>query len=211
MKSFSYMCFVSLISSAISNGNLADQRTRAVTNTDVVSHTFCEGNLPAEVTMKKRTLKEVHTYAELKHDPHSSLPPAFTVCSTILITTCQSFYWPIWFNILDNQGGQLITAYLRQSTFESTLRILFSRESTKIIKGMIAPLFPNEWTRSCMAINTTSGLIDWVVEGAHVLTFVSEEITNKGKLPQSLTKKLILGARYYGGYWSAASNNIVSL
>ena len=62
-------------------------RTRAVaTKTNVVSLAFCESSLPADGKMGKKTLKEVHTYAELKDNPHASLPESFTVCSTIMIT-----------------------------------------------------------------------------------------------------------------------------
>ena len=80
------------------------RRTRAVAQTDVVSLTFCESNLPAEDNKGKKTLEEVHTYAELKNDPRGSLPDAFTVCSTIMTAGCQSSSSPRIFNILDNNA-----------------------------------------------------------------------------------------------------------
>ena len=61
------------------------RRTRAVPKTIVVSLAFCESNLPAEDKMGKKTLEEVHTYAELKNDPRGSLPDAFTICSMIMM------------------------------------------------------------------------------------------------------------------------------
>ena len=45
-------------------------------DTSVASLEFCESSLPAEDKKGKKTLEEVHTYAELKHDPHH--PDLFT-------------------------------------------------------------------------------------------------------------------------------------
>ena len=54
--------------------------------TNVVSLAFCESRLAAEDKMGKKELAEVHTYAELKHDPEASFPESFTVCSSIMTT-----------------------------------------------------------------------------------------------------------------------------
>ena len=81
------------------NENAQQRRTSF---TDVVSIAFCEADLPPEDKMGKQTLEEVHSYAELKYDPRASLPDSFTVCSTIMITGCQSAEWPSFFNIFDN-------------------------------------------------------------------------------------------------------------
>ena len=67
--------------------------------TDVVNIAFCEADLPPWDKMGKKTLEEVHSYAELKDDPRASLPDSFTVCSTIMITGCQGAEWPTFFNI----------------------------------------------------------------------------------------------------------------
>ena len=76
--------------------------------TNMVSLAFCESGLPAEDKMVKKTLEELHTYAELKDDPRASLPDSFTVCSSTMTTGCQSFVSPPFFNILDNNGGQFM-------------------------------------------------------------------------------------------------------
>ena len=62
-----------IVRNADSNGIPVLRRTRALTNTNVVSHAFCDSSLPAEEKMGKKTMEEVHTYAELKHDPRASL------------------------------------------------------------------------------------------------------------------------------------------
>ena len=73
----------------------AEARSSNERTKEVISLTFCESNLPAEDKMGKKTLEEVHTYAELKHDPRASLPNSFTVCSTIMTAGCQRENWPI--------------------------------------------------------------------------------------------------------------------
>ena len=63
----------------------ANHKTRESPNgfTRVVSHAFSDSNLSAEDKMDKKTLEDVHTYAELKLDPHKNLPESFTICSTL--------------------------------------------------------------------------------------------------------------------------------
>ena len=91
MKLYGHLCII-LFAEASSNEIYVLRKTRAVAQTNVVSLTFCESNLPAEDNMGKKTLEEVHTYAELKHDPRASLPDSFTVCSTIMTSGCQREY-----------------------------------------------------------------------------------------------------------------------
>ena len=63
-------------------------------------------SLPPEDMIKKQTLSEVGTYAELKDDPNSSPLQSFTICSTIMATILQNPY-PVFFNILDDQQSQI--------------------------------------------------------------------------------------------------------
>ena len=110
--------------------------------------------------MGKQALEEGHTYAELKHDPRASLPESFTVCSTIMPTGCQSYNNLAFFNIMDNNGGQFMVPLLSHGSIESEAVIYFSGENVlPLLNGKLPPLFPNQWTRCCMAVNTTSGLI----------------------------------------------------
>ena len=101
MKFSGHLCILLLSAEASSNNISLLRRTGAVAQTNVVSLTFCESNLPAEDKMGKKTLEEVHTFAELKHDPRGALPDSFTVCSTTMTAGCQSLFWPILFGILD--------------------------------------------------------------------------------------------------------------
>ena len=137
--------------------------------TYVVNHSFCEANLPPEDVEGKNTLGEVYAYAELKHDPRSALPQSFTICSTTTTTNCKCLNDPIFFNVLNDQLEQIVSTYLKTS-IDSTLGIDFSTWSTERLYNMIPPTFPYKWTRSCMAINSTSGSINWVVEGVLVMS-----------------------------------------
>ena len=147
MKLYGHLCM--LLSSASSNGISLLRRTRAVDKTYVVSLNF-----------------NAETYAELKNDSRESLPDAFTVCSTIMAAGKN---WPILFNMLDNNGDQFLAPTLVTGAIEGGIQIGFRQRLTPWLVGKIPPLFPNEWTRSCIAVNTTSGLLQWVVDGILVL------------------------------------------
>ena len=204
---FALLCVV--ISST--NGNLMSRKTRAVKKTDVVSNTFCESSLSAEEKTGKKTLEEVHTYAELKHDPRASLPDSFTICSTIMTTGCPNLPWPAFFTMLDNNRAQFLAPISIQDTVDGSLKIFYLNGASAEVAGKIPPLFPNQWTRSCMAINATSGLIHWVVEGTLVMNTTSEEVKKTKSRPKDLSKKLVLGARSYAGVWRAKSDKVTNL
>ena len=167
--------------------------------TSVLSHTF-QG---ADLSPKTKLLGEVQTFAELKYDLRSSLPNSFTICSTVMATKHPGYY-PIFFNLVDDQQGQIIAPWFFPS-IEGRLGIYFATWSTDAIYNKIPPIFSNHWYRSCVAINSSSQSIDWVVEGSHVLK--SQKVREPLGLPQSL----ILGALWYGGKWKPVSNKVTNL
>ena len=126
----------------VANNIPLQRRTRTTVNsfTDVVSHAFCDSSLQAEEKIAKKSLEEVHTFAELKHDPRASLPDLFSICSTIMTPSCRSDIWPTIFTILGNEQTQFLAAICLSGA----------------IIGETPLLFPNQWTRNCMAVNTTS-------------------------------------------------------
>ena len=168
--------------------------TRATSNTftDVVNHAFCESDLSTEDKRGKKRLEDVHTYAELKHDRRASLPDSFTVCSTIMTSGCLSFGRPSFFTVLDNDRGPFLSAYFIPRGITSKLGIGFRQRNAQMITGKIPPLFPNHWTRSCIAVNTTSGLINWVVEGTLVLSKEFVEVKISNSRPKDLSKRRVL-------------------
>ena len=208
MEDFYGLLHVLMLSAIMnSNGITMSQRT----STNVVSQAFCESTLPAEDNMSKKTLKEIHTYAELKHDPRASLPDSFTICSSIMTPSCPNYIWPAFFTILDNEGAQFLATICNRGFIESSLEILYHLGATELITGKIPPLFPNQWTKSCMAVNTSSGLIHWVVEGTLIMTTTSEEVKNSKNKPKDLSNKVVLGARSYGGIWFQPSQKVTNL
>ena len=81
--------------------------------------------------------------------------------------------------------SQFLTPLYNQGVLESILGLGFQNIRTNKIIGQVSPLFPNQWSRSCTAVNTTSGLITWVVEGTLVLT--KEYVELKTPTIQGLT------------------------
>ena len=70
MKLFYGLSFMILLLAETNSKKISlPQRTRKISETNVVSLTFCESRLDAEDKMGKKTLEEVHTYAELKQGP----------------------------------------------------------------------------------------------------------------------------------------------
>ena len=131
---------------ASSNIIPVSQSTKDVSHIDVVSHAFCLSSVADEDKAGKKTLGEVHIYAELKHDLSASLPDSFTICSTIMTTNCPSPAWPDFFTILDDDGAQLLAPTSNHASTESQFIIIFSKGASELSNGKIPPLFPNQCT-----------------------------------------------------------------
>ena len=117
--------------------------------------------------------------------------------------------WPNYFNILDNNGDQFLATY-HSHGLDKTMLGFHEHNSTMVI-GKVSPMFANQSTKSCTAINTTSGLIHWVVEGTLVFFREFEEMKKPKSRPRHLSNKLILGARSYGGSWFALTQRTTNL
>ena len=90
---FNLVIFFLLMASRASSGNTCTGTSHKKC-TYVVNHSFCESSLPPEDKEGKKTLEEVHTYAELKLDRSLDPPDSFTICSTIMATECKSAIMP---------------------------------------------------------------------------------------------------------------------
>ena len=179
--------------------------------TSVVSHEVCQSDLTDEDKTSKSSLEEVHTYAELKDDPKSSLPASFTICSSVMTTECPDTYSRVLFTILSDQKKQLLAAKIvvRDKKGKAGSIFQLSHSQGRLASKMLPPLFSYQWIRSCLAINSTSGHIDWVANGNLVLTGTF----GRAKLPESLAGKLILGVDAYkdSTQWYALSNKVANL
>ena len=149
MKDFFGFFFMILLS--------AEASSNESTKTNVVTLAFCESSLPPEDIMGKENLEDLHTYAELKHDPSASLPESFTICSTIMITSCQSSEWPTFFNLFDNSGGQFLVPKLSHGSIVSRLGMdLPDGHVLPILTGKVPPLSHLIFVTSSTCIKLTA-------------------------------------------------------
>ena len=105
----------------------------------------------------RNTMKGIEQYAELKNDQLASLPSSFTICVSVLATT-QNELGPILFSFLRNDGRQWFTAQIRQSV-DFVGKKFYYTGANQYANLDTVPVFPNEWVRSCLALNTLSGLV----------------------------------------------------
>ena len=160
--------------------------------TYVVNHEFCSSCLSEEENENKEALEDLHTYAELKNDPRADLPSSFTICSSAM-TTYGSQH--TLFTLLGNDGNKWLAAKL--SVDGKTTFFYWKWADVEL-----PPVFAHQWVRSCIAIDTERGLLQWVVDGALVenatdVPFV-KDTRNK---PTDLSGKIILGA------WQRSGSN----
>ena len=176
-------------------------------NASVVSHEF---PLTEENLLSKPKKEDLHTFAELKFDPKASFQKRFTICST-LMTRAVIKSWPlIFFSLLDKGGNNYLNAFLNGGM--ESLVIISGRFSFKP-KGKINRVFPEQWVSTCLAVNTGSGLLQWVVDTQLIANVTIEAIRqNALDHPVDLSGKLMLGARNTGpGGWSVHSNKVTLL
>ena len=175
--------------------------------TNVVSHEFCYSCMSEEDNEQKKTLEEVHTYAELRNDPRASLPSSFTICSTAM-TTYATDQYQMFFVLLGEDGNQWLHAAIFGTDSHDTMSTNFFHWD--YANGTTPKIFPHQWVRSCMAVNTKSGFMQWVVEGILVENKTVDEVANPTNVPTNLTGKVVLGIYQYET-WHAVSNKVTNL
>ena len=73
-------------------------------------------------------------------------------------------------------------------------RRFYDRVASQFAKSDTLRIFPNQWVRSCLAFNTSSGLVQWVARGELVDNSTIAGITNN--VPKDLSGKVVLGSFY---------------
>ena len=134
---------------------------KLMSNTSVISHEFplTEDNL-----LSKPKKKDLHTFAELQFDPQASFPPSFTICSTIMTTAAtESSSTSLFFSILGKGGDNYLSAFVAGGM--DSLGLISGLFNFKA-KGKISQVFPEQWLSTCLAVNTESGLLQWVLDSA---------------------------------------------
>ena len=128
--------------------------------TYVVKLEFCSSCLSEEENEWKETLGEVHTYAELKSDPLAHLPSSFTICSSVMTTYGRL---QTLFTLLGKDRNKWLASFLQ---VDDETSFYWKWESSGWwVDVKLPPVFAHQWVRSCMAVNSESGLFQWVVDG----------------------------------------------
>ena len=167
------------------NDIIEQQRIEKAPTTEVINIKFCYSCLSEEDLQFKDSLEEVHTYAELKRDPRASLPSTFSICFTAKRTYGTS---QVFFVLL----GKDRSTWLPLGLFIDENQV--SRfHHWDPVGAEQPPVFPHQWVRSCLAINTESGLLRWVVDGTLVENSTVPQIKDKTNKPTDLTENIVVG------------------
>ena len=164
--------------------------------TDLINFEFCYSCLDEKNQERKESLREVHSYAELEiTSPLDPFPSSFTICSSVM-TTFGTDHYLMFFGLLGQNQNQWLSAALYLHESENVLRTTLFY-GIKNANTTLPPIFPHQWVRSCMAINTESGLLQWVVDGILVEDSVIDEIKDPMNRPTNLVGNVILGKKNY--------------
>ena len=166
---------------------LENRQTIPATSLVVINHDHCPS-----CQLWVSSLKDVHTYSELKHDPRASLPSSFTFCVSVLVTTKNLL--PSLFTILGNDGQPWFSAKIEQLGSFVGRQFKYPVVNSKA-KMDTMRMFPNQWVRSCLAFDTVSGSVHWVARGQLVDNSTFAEITESKNIPKYLIGKLVWSGR----------------
>ena len=119
-------------------------------------------NPDSEIGSNKKSLEDVPNFAVLVNDPRAALPESFTICSDIMAVFSTKVNFLTFFNLLSSNGEQLLPAMIFDKIFYTT----------RVANRGFRMVFPNRWVRSCMAIDSISGRIQWVVDEKLVMTLL---------------------------------------
>ena len=174
--------------------------------TSVVSHEF---PLVDDDLWYKEKKEDLDTFAQLQCDLKASFPPSFTICST-LMTSATRGYPSLFFTLLGKSNNNYLNAFL-DIGMESLILIsgLYSFKP----KQKIDRVFPDQWVSTCLAVNTESGLLQWVVDTKLIANVTLEAIRqNAPQHPADLSRRLLLGVENMGpGKWTTFSNKVTLL
>ena len=158
-------------------------------------------NLVSQIGSLQKSLNDVPSLATLANDPRAALPESFTICSDIMSVFSTKRNYLMFFNLLGRDGEPFLSAIMVDGKFFTT----------RVAKGKTAIVFPNKWVRSCMAIHTVSGIIQWVVDGSLVENNTIDALKGP-KVPIDLNGRIILGARKVSKKsWYVLSNKLTNL
>ena len=125
--------------------------------TYVVSH--LSGNCsPADQNRPNHTGANP-TFAKLANHPKASLPSSFAICSMAMVPQCTAKETIQFFALLDENGENFLSAFLFASRTSFRLNV---RENPYIPLGAISTVFPEQWVKRCLAVQTKIGRLKWM-------------------------------------------------
>ena len=163
--------------------------------------------------IERERLEDLPAYVELKEDPTNLLPPAFTICSDAMSENGDI----VFFTLLGNDGNQVLSTLFyngdARKNFQSNSvpLVIFSESRLETAPTDLGLLFPQRWVRSCLALSTESGLLQWVAEGQVLVNKTVEALTEDSVLPQGMAARLLLGPLQFGNKWYISSGKISNL
>ena len=175
-------------------------------STYVISHLSNDNCFPADKNDRPTLTEESYpTYAEF---PKLSLPPSFTICSMVMVSQCTKSAQ--FFALLDEDGKNFISALLHGSWTAFRLNV---KGNPYIPPGVInSTIFPEQWLRSCLAVQTETGSLQWVVDGLVIEDQIFEEIESSVDQKSNLTGRILLGRlKWPSGIWELQSNKVTAL
>ena len=161
-------------------------------------------NLESEIGSIKKSLDDVPSLAVLKNDPRGALPLSFTICSDTMSVFSTKENRLMFFNLIGSNEDQLLAAVMTGDIFFTT----------RAASGQIPTVFPNQWVRSCMAIDSESGFLQWVVDGTLVESNTIDRVRDTRNKPTNLTGKVVLGvwqspgSKKWDSIWSNQVTNL---
>ena len=132
---------------------LRNQQNKPAINLPVINHKVCQ-SCPREVS----SLKNDDTYSVLKNDRRASLPSSFTICISVLVTPDNGYEISL-FTLLGNDGQAWFSPIFATFTgfVDGRGHQLLYRTENQFVENTTAWMFPQQWVRSCLALNTLSG------------------------------------------------------
>ena len=191
-------------------GQLTEVKEKSNRTMYVVSHLSHNCN-PSDKSNRSNLPEKVgQTYAELANQPKTSFPSSFTICSMAMVPQCLRKGNIAFFTLIDAEGENFISALLH-----SGLTFRFNVNKTQYFaSGAKSPIvFPEQWLRSCLSVETDTGRLKWVVDGQVVEDRIVQEIKEKGNNGMNEVKgKVQLGQVWWPGYgWGSSNNKIFAL
>ena len=156
--------------------------------------------------------------AILSHGTLASLPPAFTICSTIMAPFIHDLNDVLEFFCMLGENGICLWGIATRVQFFVTNKGIETtynygkgwRDLENHGKDFHA--FSHQWIKHCGALNRSTGLYQAVVDGILVANqTLSERFL--ANMPTNLNEKIVLGALYeYGtGNWVPTKNKVTNL